>query len=82
MYDAVAGERCQYEDVAMETLAVLELGWEEGVGRAEAMEIQKWGKVRRWGNIQCYQMMIEVWRRHQHRRERIDGGERRSTVHR
>ena len=74
MYDPVPGERCQYEDVAMETLAVLEFGWEEGVGRAEEIEIQKWGKMRRWGSVKCYQMIIEVWRRHQQRSEIIDGG--------
>ena len=79
IYDWVAGERCQYEDVVMETLAVLEFGWEEGVGRAEEIEVQQWGKRRRWGNIECYQVIIEVWKRYQQRGEMIDGGS--ETVH-
>ena len=35
IYNPVPGERYQYKDVAMETLAVLEFGWEEGINRAE-----------------------------------------------
>ena len=71
MYEMVPGGRCQYEDVVMETLAVLELELEEGISGGE--EMKRWGQRRRWGHVECYQVIVEVWRRFQRWSERREG---------